>query len=154
MTVEVKGVQDLIDHFDKIGNKKVPKQALTEAGEYVLEVEQRVVGSKHRKYSRKNGSSGKNNLKSFPVTTKRNQFFIDIGIKGKMGNWEQVKGIYYNHYGFFHNGWRKKGTRKRRLRGNKIPKYVAGSRWMDSAFTQSIKGAENIFAKKLMEEFK
>lgn len=154
MTVEVKGVQELIDHFDKIGNKKTPKKALRLAGDHVLKVEKEVAGEMHKRYSRNNGNSGKHHLKRFPVWTRKNQFFIDIGIKGKSNGWEQVRGLYFNHYGFYHNGWHKKNTRKRRLRGKVFPRYVAGTRWMDLAYTKSNNKAEEIFAKNLMEEFK
>lgn len=154
MSVQVKGMQELIDYYDKIGDKKTPKKALRKAGDHVLKVEKRVAESKHYKYSRRNGDSGKNHLKRFPVWTRNNQFFVDIGIKGKENKWKQVRGLYFNHYGFYHNGWHKKNTRKRRLRGEIYPKYIAGTRWMDVAFTQSNKEAYDIFSNELMEGLK
>ena len=66
MAVNVKGMQELIDHFDKMGNQKVPKKALEQAGEYVRKVEKKVAESTHSKYSRNNSESGAKHLRSLP----------------------------------------------------------------------------------------
>ena len=153
MTVQVKGMQELIDYFDKIGNKKVPKKALRKAGDYVLKVEKDVAQQKHHKYSRNNANSGKNHLKKFPPRIRKNQGFVDIGLKEKGSTeWDNIKGLYFNHYGFYHNGWHKEGTRKNRLKeGKPIGKYIAGTRWMDVAYDKSEKKALELLEEGLME---
>ena len=152
MSVEVKGIQELIDYFDKIGNKSVPKKALKKAGNHVREVEKRVAKSRHDKYSRRNGESGVNHLKSFPPRIRKNKGFIDIGLKDTKAPWDSIKGLYFNHYGFYHNGWHKDGTAENSIKnGVKKGKYIAGSRWMDSAYEESREKAYELLEEGLLE---
>ena len=152
MSVDVKGIQELIDYFDKIGNKSVPKKALKKAGNHVREVEKRVAKSRHDKYSRRNGESGVNHLKSFPPRIRKNKGFIDIGLKDTKAPWDSIKGLYFNHYGFYHNGWHKDGTAENRIKnGTKKGKYIAGSRWMDSAYEESREKAYELLEEGLLE---
>lgn len=154
MSVNVKGIQELIDYFDKIGNTTVPKKALKKAGEHVRKVEVEVAKSSHSKYSRKNSESGYNHLKSFPPRIKKGKGFVDIGLKDKGGksNWSSIKGLYFNHYGFYHNGWHKDGTAENRIKnGVKRGKYIAGSRWMDNAYEKSSNKAYELLEEGLLE---
>ena len=153
MSVEVKGIQELIDYFDKIGNQKVPKKALKKAGEHVRKVEKEVAESTHRRYSRKNGESGANHLKSFPPWIRKGKGFVDIGLKEKgSSNWDNIRGLYFNHYGFYHNGWHKDGTAKNRQKhGVQKGKYIAGSRWMDTAYDKSSSKAYELLEEGLLE---
>lgn len=152
MSVDVKGIQELIDYFDKIGNKSVPKKALKKAGNHVREVEKRVAKSRHYEYSRRNGESGVNHLKSFPPRIRKNKGFIDIGLKDTKAPWDSIKGLYFNHYGFYHNGWHKDGTAENRIKnGVKKGKYIAGSRWMDSAYEESREKAYELLEEGLLE---
>ena len=153
MSVEVKGIQELIDYFDKIGNKKVPKKALKKAGEHVKKVEKEVAESTHRRYSRNNSQSGAKHLKSFPPRMRKGKGFVDIGLKEKGGsNWDNIRGLYFNHYGFYHNGWHKEGTAENRIKhGKKKGKYIAGSRWMDTAYDKSANKAYELLEEGLLE---
>lgn len=152
MAVNVKGMQELIDHFDKMGNQKVPKKALKQAGEYVRKVEKKVAESTHSKYSRNNSESGAKHLRSFPPRVRKGKGFVDIGLKEKGAtNWDNVRGLYFNHYGFYHNGWHKQGTAKNRQNGGRKGKYIAGSRWMDRAYDQSADKAYEILEKELLK---
>lgn len=153
MTVTVKGVQELIDYFDKIGNKTVPKKALKKAGEHVRKVEVETARQKHYEYSRKNGQSGINHLKSFPPRIKKGRGYVDIGLKEKGGSssWNNIRGLYFNHYGFYHNGWHKEGTAKNRIKNGKKGKYIAGSRWMDTAYEKSSNRAYELLEEGLLE---
>ena len=60
---------------------------------------------------------------------------------------------YFNHYGFYHNAWRKDGTAKNRKSGKFSPRYIAGSRWMDEAFDKSKDKAYRIMEEELLKEF-
>ena len=153
MSVEVKGIQELIDYFDKIGNKKVPKKALKKAGEHVKKVEKEVAESTHRRYSRNNSQSGAKHLKSFPPRMRKGKGFVDIGLKEKGGsNWDNIRGLYFNHYGFYHNGWHKEGTAENRIKhGKQKGKYIAGSRWMDTAYDKSANKAYELLEEGLLE---
>lgn len=142
MSLQVKGLQQLIDDFEQQNKVKVSKKALKTAGEYVLNVEKEVAGNRHSKWARPQGI---NNLKKFPIRSYRGSAFIDIGIKGKKTKdadkrkteWDAVRGLYYNHYGFFHN---------------KTGKYVAGSRWMDTAYDKSEEQAFKILSNEMLKE--
>lgn len=151
MSVDIKGIQELIDYFDKIGNKKVPKNALKKAGQHVREVEVQVAKSTHRRYSRNNSESGANHIKSFPPRIRKGKGFVDIGIKNKASNWGAIRGLYFNHYGFYHNGWQKEGTAENRIKNGKQGKYIAGSRWMDTAYEKSSKKAYELLEEGLLE---
>lgn len=151
MSIEVKGIQQLIDYFDKIGNQKVPKKALDQAGKHVLKVEKEVAQSTHNKYTR---HVGYNNLKSFPPRVRKGKGTVDIGIKGS-SNWDAVKGLYFNHYGFYHNGWHREHTAKNRIqKGKSSGKYISGSRWMDNAYEKSSSEAYKILERELLEGLK
>lgn len=135
-------MQQLIDDFEQQTKVKVSKNALKKAGEYVLGVEKQVAGGRHNKWAR---PAGVNNLKKFPIRSYRGSAFIEIGIKGKKTKdaekrkteWDAVRGLYYNHYGFFHN---------------RTGKYVAGSRWMDTAFDKSEEQAYKILSNEMLKE--
>lgn len=142
MSLQIKGLQELIDDFEQQNKVKVSKKALKKAGEYVLGVEKDVVKDRHRTWARPEGI---NNLKKFPIRSYQGSAFIDIGIKGKKTKnaekrkteWDAVRGLYYNHYGFFHN---------------KTGKYVAGSRWMDTAYEKSEEQAFKILSNEMLKE--
>lgn len=135
-------MQQLIDLFEHQTKVKVSKKALKSAGEYVLEVERDVAENRHSKFARPEGAK---HLKKFPIRTYRGSAFIDIGIKGKQSKnadtrkteWDMVRGLYFNHYGFFHN---------------RTGKYIAGSRWMDTAFDKSEKRAFEILSQEMLKE--
>ena len=134
MNLQVKGIQELVDYFDKQSKLKIGKKALKKAGLHVLKVERKVARRRHYRYSNKVGYK---ELKNFPLRNKNGNVLVDIGIKGKKVDWQKIKGIYYNHYGFWHN---------------KTGQYVAGSRWMDTAYVESVEGAYKIIAHELTKE--
>lgn len=153
MSVEVKGIQELIDHFDKICNTSVPKKALKKAGEYVKDVEVKTARSEHREYSRNNSESGINHLKTYTPRIKKGKGYIDVGLKEKGGksSWNNIRGLYFNHYGFYHNGWHSEGTAENRKKNGKKGKYIAGSRWMDTAYDNSSEKAYKLLEEGLLE---
>lgn len=145
MSVEVKGMQELIDALDKmekVGDKTVNK-ALREAGDYVKDVEVKVAKSKHKKYS---DDVGWKELKRYPIKMgKKGGKFVNIGIRASVsGNqkkkeiadakagvhrathWDRIKGLFFNNYGFFHN---------------RTGEYIAGSNWIGEAYENSIEEA-------------
>lgn len=150
MSLQVKGMQDLIDYFEKIQNTRAPKKALRKAGDHVLEVEKKVARREHRKYATGQGAE---ELKRSSIRRYKKQDFIDVGIKDGKSDWEKIKGLYFNHYGFYHNGWSKNGTAENRKKNGVRGKYIAGSRWMDKAFDESKEQAYAILTDGLLEEF-
>lgn len=112
MSVKVDGLKQLIDHFDKINDVKSVKKAVKAGGDYILQVEKEVAGRTHRKYST---GKGVNQLKLSSVRSRKKRAFIDAGIKSGKSDWDSVKGLYYNHYGFYHSGWHHTNTRKKKI---------------------------------------
>ena len=83
-------MQDLIDHFEKIANTKAPREALKKAGEHVREVEVEVLTKRHVEYATGNGAQ---ELKAGKVRSRKRRPYIEIGIKDKLSNWENAKGL-------------------------------------------------------------
>lgn len=153
MSMKVSGMQELIDHFDKMNNLKAPKKALVEAGKHIKEVEQKTALEKHKKYSK---NIGNKYIKAFPVRSYKKSLFIDIGLRsaGAGAEWDKIKGLYFNHYGFYHNGWNNEGTRENRIKNGRTGKYIAGSRWLDTAFERGKEKAYKIIEEELLKQVK
>lgn len=146
MSVEVRGLQELIDQLHKMGGavNKVGGKALRDAGDVVKEAQKKEAEKTHDKYSEEIGYK---QIKRFPVRGKREgRKTIDIGIKSSRNNsksgsrnsdWDKQKGLYFNHYGFVHN---------------RSGKYITGSRWMDKAFEKSQDEAYEKIKKTLIKE--
>lgn len=159
MGIKTKGLQELTDYLDKMGKiqDKVANQALMAAGDYVRDVEYKVVTKRHHKYSE--GDIGAKELKRYPVRVgARMSRYCNIGIRAKQTaaqkkkdakntasgahrptQWDKVKGLWYNNYGFVHN---------------RTGEYIAGSNWIETAYNQSIDEAYRIIQKKIMEGLK
>lgn len=139
MSLQVKGMQDLIDYFDRQAKIKISKDALRQAGNHVLEEEVKVAEEYHSKYAR---PLGYRHIKKFPIRNYHGSAFIDIGLKVKKGSgdsdeWTAIRGLYFNHYGFWHN---------------RTGKYIVGSGWMDKAFDNSKDGAYEILERAMWGE--
>lgn len=155
MGFKVMGMQELIDSFDKLDDagKRKTSTALKEAGEKVKDIEQEVAIEMHSRYSQEVGWK---QIKKFPIKTSRNGTkYINIGLKAKQTKadkekekkaieagdprpteWDKIKGLYYNNYGFYHY---------------KQGKYVAGSHWIDDAYDKSAPQAYEEIKDILME---
>ena len=161
MALEVKGMQELVDTLDnmlKVGDK-TSKEALQKAGDYVKDKEVAVAKRVHGKQNNKGYSQdvGWKELKRYPVKmSRKGNKFVDIGIRASVSgtqkkkeladakagvkratHWDKIKGLWFNHYGFFHN-----------RTGN----YVAGSNWMDSAYEDSVEGAYSIIRENIEKD--
>ena len=104
MPLEIKGYQELIDKMhdtteiaDKAGNIGLKK-----AGEIVREAQYREVVRTHDKYSEK---IGRQELKAYPIRSKKTGKYISIGLKakgqvhrkddskGRSSHWSKIKGL-------------------------------------------------------------
>lgn len=127
MKFEVIGMSELIDKINKYHDtpNKVGNKALKAASQIVLEVEKSTLLSMHRK-DRSTGKGAANlkvgNIKTYSSGSK----FVGVGFtKDKMGgaSWDDIKGAYFNHYGWYNN------------RGGN---YVAGSNWLGVAYDKAV----------------
>ena len=132
--LKIYGMNELLNKLEKmkLAPNKVAKRALKKAGKHVLDVQKDVAGKEHHKYATGAGKSGLN----LKTGTSRKNAVVDVGITNK-SNWDQVKGLYFNNYGFYHN---------------RTGRYVAGSQWITTAYKQSAKGAYQIVKDELVKE--
>lgn len=143
MKLEVLGMEELIDKLNKYHEapKKAGNTALKNAAEVMLKGERETLLRMHKK-DRSTGK-GAANLKVGGIKTYASgSKFVGIGFtKEKMSgaNWDDIKGAYFNNYGWYNN------------RGGK---YVAGSNWMGVAFENSHNECYRIIKDSLMAELR
>ena len=153
--LKVVGMQELVDKLDKmsVAGQKISTKTLNKAGNIVKKAEiQRA--KKHNKYSQ---NVGWKEIKKFSVKRNKNGArVVDIGIKGsvtksqkrkdleaqKRGDsrptqWDRIRGLYFNNYGFYHN-----------ITGE----YIAGSDWFGKAYEDSADEAYGVIRQELLKE--
>ena len=154
MAAKITGVQELVDYYDKLIDTKPTKKSLRQAAKIVKTEEKKQAKEIHDTYSK---DVGNKYVKQLPVKMYKTKGYVHIGLKSTGGgsDWDKWKGLYFNHYGFYHNAYKSSKTRKNRIRGNtEACKYIAGSRWMDTAFEKSVDRAYDKMQKVLREELK
>ena len=132
--LKIYGMNELLNKLERmqLAPNKIAKKALKEAGNHVLESQIKVARTVHKKYSTGAGVKELN----VQASTFAGNHVVDVGINSK-SNWDKVKGLYFNHYGFYN---KRTGT------------YVAGSGWINIAYKQSVKGAYTIVKNELLKE--
>lgn len=138
MPVDIKGFKELSDYFDKIGKvaDKPVNRALNAAADEVKDIQVDVVTKQHHVYST---GKGKKELRKYPITRRGGRKVIKIGIKSKKVDFENIKGLYFNNYGFYHN---------------KTGKYITGSNWLGKSREKALPVAYKTIKDELMKEFK
>lgn len=136
---EVVGMQELIDKLNKYHDapKRVGTKAVKQAGELMLKYEQNTARQMHSK----DRSTGKGaaalkvgRVKSYSSGSK----FVGVGFtKDMIGKWDDIKGLYFNHYGYHNN------------RGGK---YIAGSNWLGVAFEKGSNSCYEIMKSVIIAE--
>lgn len=128
--VEVKGMDELLDIFDKMidAPPRAGARALKSASTKVLEEQQRLVP--------KDTWGGHDNLAIGTVRSyKSGSKYIDIGIN-KKAPWDKVRGIYFHNYGYVTRG------------GN----YHAGDNWLGRSYELSRESAYKEIKETLIKE--
>lgn len=144
MKVEVIGMSELVDKLNKYHDapNRVANKALREAGKAMLEHEKSTLKRMHSK-DRSTGKGAANlkvsNIKTYSSGNK----YVGVGFtKDMMGgsdNWKNIKGAYFNNFGFYNN------------RGGK---YVAGSNWLGVAYENGSNECYNIIKNMILLELK
>lgn len=136
---EVIGMQELVDKLNRYHDtpNRVGAKAVRQAGELMLEYERgtaKQMHSKDRSTGRGAAALKVGKVKSYSSGSK----FVGVGFtKDMMGNWDDMKGLYFNHYGYHNN------------RGGK---YVAGSNWLGVAFDKGSSGCYEIMKSVIIAE--
>lgn len=141
MKCEIVGMEELIEKLHKYHEapNRVGNRALKAAASNMLEHEQQTL----RKIHNKDRSTGKGvaNLKVGRIKTySSGNKYVGVGFtKEMLGNWEDIKGAYFNHYGYHNN------------RGGK---YIAGSNWLGIAFENGSSSSYEIIKATLLAELR
>lgn len=95
MAIEIKGIDSLLKRLNKLSN--------IETKEAVLEVAkdmQKAIQDKASIFS-----SNSDEIKAFePRTYTNGSSYIDVGLKSSDSDWDKIKGLYFNNYGFHPRG--------------------------------------------------
>lgn len=120
MGLEVKGLDDISRTLEDLGKAgdKIAKDAVKNSLKQAL--------PKIREIAPEDSGQGKKKLKVTKVKKYRKSVWGGVGIDRT--NWESMKGIYFQHYGYENHGL---GDR---FKGMRISKYVG---WFDRA-TQAV----------------
>ena len=130
MALETKGFDDLFNTLDILGNvgDKVGKNAVKAGAE---------VGLPYlKKYAPKDSGDSAKKLRITSTKKFKNDWWTQMGIDDK--NWEQCKGLWFQHWGFTH--WKN---------GEKISKHVG---WMDKAYKKAENEMGSVMIKALESE--
>ena len=138
-TFEVRGMSELIDKLNKYHDSpnRVGNKALREAAEVMLESEKSTLLSMHKK-DRATGKGAKSlkvgKVKAYPSGSR----FVGVGFtKDMMGEWDDIKGAYMQHYGYYEH---------------RSGKYMAGSNWLGVAFDKSSNSCYNTIKAVMIAE--
>lgn len=142
-SLEIIGMRELIDKLNnmeatpnKIGNK-----ALKEAAQHMLEVERDTAASIHKKYRTGKGEKALHvgRIKTYSSGNK----YVGVGFTKEMmggsSNWDDIKGLYFNHYGFYNVRYKT---------------YVAGSNWLGIAYEKAADNCYSIMKNIILSELK
>lgn len=141
--VKIIGMRELIDKLHKMEDvpNKVGNKALKQAGKHMLAIERSTAKSIHKKYATGKGAAALKvgNVKTYGSGNK----YVGVGftkdIMGDKSNWDNIKGLYFNHYGFYN------------VRYNT---YVAGSNWLGKAYKSGVDECYSIMKMVILEELK
>ncbi|MFT8349470.1 hypothetical protein [Clostridium saccharoperbutylacetonicum] len=100
MAIEIRGIDNLLKRLNKLSN--------LETKETVLEVAKDMQEAIQNKAS--SFSENADEIKAFePRTYGNGSTYIDVGLKNGDSDWEKIKGLYFQNYGFNDYGWNFKG---------------------------------------------
>lgn len=96
MAIEIKGINNLINRLNKLSN--------IETKEIIIEVSKDMQEAIKEKAS--NFSQNSDEIKAFEARSYANgSTYIDVGLKSSDSDWERIKGLYFQNYGFNDYGW-------------------------------------------------
>ncbi|MGN2369381.1 hypothetical protein ACTFJW_04885 [Clostridium cagae] len=99
MSVEIKGINNLINRIGKLSN--------IESEKIVVEVAKDMEKAIKEKASV--FSENANEIKAFKPRKVGNSTYIDVGLKSSESDWDKIKALYFQNYGYNNYGWNFKG---------------------------------------------
>lgn len=101
MAIELKGIDNLLKRLNKLSNIET-KEAVIEVAKDM----QKAIKDKASTFS-----DNADEIKAFePRTYANGSSYVDIGIKSSDSDWDKIKGLYFQNYGFYNSGWNFKNT--------------------------------------------
>lgn len=96
MSIEIKGINNLLKRLNKLSNIET-KEAVIEVAKDM----QKAIQAKASTFSQ-----NADEIKAFePRTYSNGSSYIDVGLKSGDSDWENIKGLYFQNYGFHNYGW-------------------------------------------------
>lgn len=131
MSIEIKGINNLINRINKLSNIEANK-----AVEVVAKDIEKAIKNKASEFS-----SHSDAIKAFEIRKYGNSSYCDIGLKASECNWEDAKGLWFQQWGFYNSGLNFKNTH---------PYVDVHKQW----FNEAVESIESDAKKKLKEELK
>ncbi|MBN1067174.1 hypothetical protein DVW02_04135 [Clostridium botulinum] len=130
MSIKINGINNLINKINKLSNIESEKVVIDVANDMANSIQERAsVFSKNA-----------NEIKAFKPRKVGNSIYIDVGLKSSESDWEKIKPLYFQNYGFYNKGWNFSGQY-----------YIDEHKmWFDEA----IQSKENEVKAKLKNELK
>lgn len=131
MAISISGVDSLLKRLNKLSNIET-KEAVIEVAKDM----QKAIQEKASKFS-----ENSEEIKAFEPRIYGNGCYIDVGLKSGDSDWEAIKGLYFQNYGFHNYGWNFINTHP----------YIANHlMWFDEA----VQNVENDIKSKLKAKLK
>lgn len=132
MPIEIKGIDNLLKRLNKLSNIETKEAVIEVAGDMQKAIQEKA----------SNFSQNADEIKAFePRTYGNGNTYVDVGLKSSDSDWEKIKGLYFQNYGFYNHGWNFINTH---------PYIDNHLMWFDEA----VQGAENDCKSKLKAKLK
>jgi hypothetical protein len=96
VAIEIKGIDNLLKRLNKLSQIET-KEAVEEVAKDMQEAIQEKAST---------FSSNADKIKAFePRSYANGSTYIDVGLKSGDSDWEKIKGLYFQNYGFDDHGW-------------------------------------------------
>ncbi|NFL86229.1 hypothetical protein FDB24_00090 [Clostridium botulinum] len=95
MSIKINGINNLINKINKLSNIESEKAVI----EVAKDMEKAI------KYKASTFSKNSNEIKAFEPKKFGNNIYIDVGLKSSESDWEKIKSLYFQNYGFYNKGW-------------------------------------------------
>lgn len=135
MSLEIKGINNLIKKLDKLSNVKT-EDIVVEAGK---EVEKEV-----RNYAKRFSKEGYKHIGVFEPRKYGLSCYVDVGLKNENADWEEWKSLYFQHWGYWNYGLNFNG--KYYIKPHQL--------WFDIAVKQAEESAKRHLKEELRKEVK
>ncbi|NFO41105.1 hypothetical protein FDB42_13575 [Clostridium botulinum] len=94
MSIQIKGINNLINRIGKLSNIETEKAVISVAKDIEKAVKEKA----------STFSNNADEIKAFEPKKFGNSTYIDVGLKSSESDWDKIKGMYFNNYGYHPRG--------------------------------------------------